>query len=200
MGSCRTKGAGWMRGGRKDRNARHGLGKTWHHNCTCFRPYSTPLGICASVSFSSSPTQDSFWVFPKLFLRVSQERTGNLKRKQNPKKHTTPFAMLPQVLLSLIAPLLVLAGDDGGLTGATSSAEAAGYSCDATKCKLPKCACASTSPPGGLSPVSGLLLSVLPFICWALFSARQWLGCFCSPRCACGQGLYLRRPVNGLLL
>ncbi|KAG9035805.1 hypothetical protein FS837_001814 [Tulasnella sp. UAMH 9824] len=26
------------------------------------------------------------------------------------------------------------------------------YSCDASKCKLPDCACASTSPPGGLSP------------------------------------------------
>ncbi|KAJ7834246.1 hypothetical protein B0H14DRAFT_3087625 [Mycena olivaceomarginata] len=60
--------------------------------------------------------------------------------------------MLPQTLLALIAPLLVLAGDDGGLTGATSSTEAAGYSCDASKCKLPKCNCASTTPPGGLSP------------------------------------------------
>lgn len=62
--------------------------------------------------------------------------------------------MLPHVLLALIAPLLALAGDDGGITGATSSSSAAGYSCDATKCKLPTCNCASTSPPGGLSPVS----------------------------------------------
>ncbi|KAF7302610.1 Carbohydrate esterase family 4 protein [Mycena chlorophos] len=61
-------------------------------------------------------------------------------------------SMLPRVLLALLAPLLVLAGDDGGLTGATSSSEAAGYSCDASKCQLPKCNCASTSPPGGLSP------------------------------------------------
>ncbi|KAJ7909389.1 hypothetical protein B0H13DRAFT_2192837, partial [Mycena leptocephala] len=60
--------------------------------------------------------------------------------------------MLPHVLLALIAPLLALASDDGGITGATSSAEAAGYSCDASKCKLPNCNCASTSPPGGLSP------------------------------------------------
>ncbi|KAF7369447.1 Carbohydrate esterase family 4 [Mycena venus] len=60
--------------------------------------------------------------------------------------------MLPQTLLALMAPLLVLAGDDGGLTGATTSADAAGYSCDPSTCKLPKCNCASTSPPGGLSP------------------------------------------------
>ncbi|KAF8215626.1 hypothetical protein K438DRAFT_1798990 [Mycena galopus ATCC 62051] len=60
--------------------------------------------------------------------------------------------MLPRALFLLIAPLLVLAGDDGGLTGATSSAAAAGYSCDPTKCKLPTCNCASASPPGGLSP------------------------------------------------
>jgi hypothetical protein len=53
--------------------------------------------------------------------------------------------MLPHVLLALIAPLLALASDDGGITGATSSAEAAGYSCDASKCKLPNCNCASTS-------------------------------------------------------
>ncbi|KAF7340970.1 Carbohydrate esterase family 4 [Mycena sanguinolenta] len=60
--------------------------------------------------------------------------------------------MLPHALLLLVAPLLVFAGDDGGITGATSSAEAAGYSCDATKCKLPTCNCASPNPPGGLSP------------------------------------------------
>ncbi|KAJ6617434.1 hypothetical protein B0H10DRAFT_2033369 [Mycena sp. CBHHK59/15] len=60
--------------------------------------------------------------------------------------------MLPHVLLALMAPLLALAGDDGGITGATSSTEAAGYSCDATKCKLPTCNCASTTPPGGLQP------------------------------------------------
>lgn len=28
----------------------------------------------------------------------------------------------------------------------------AGYACDANSCKLPKCQCASTSPPGGLNP------------------------------------------------
>ncbi|KAJ7857553.1 hypothetical protein B0H13DRAFT_2237705 [Mycena leptocephala] len=52
--------------------------------------------------------------------------------------------MLPHVLLALIAPLLALAGDD--------AQKLLGYSCDASKCKLPNCNCASTSPPGGLSP------------------------------------------------
>ncbi|KAJ7760140.1 hypothetical protein DFH07DRAFT_442335 [Mycena maculata] len=59
--------------------------------------------------------------------------------------------MLPYVLLALLAPLLALAGDDGSISGATSSADAAGYSCDATKCKLPACNCASPNPPGGLN-------------------------------------------------
>ncbi|KAG6852640.1 hypothetical protein C0991_010259 [Blastosporella zonata] len=59
-------------------------------------------------------------------------------------------AILPLTLFAL-SPLLAFA-QDGGITGATSSPAAAGYSCDATKCKLPNCACASTSPPGGISP------------------------------------------------
>jgi hypothetical protein len=46
----------------------------------------------------------------------------------------------------------VLAQDEGTLSGPTSSASAAGYSCDASKCQLPNCNCASTAPPGGLSP------------------------------------------------
>ena len=68
-------------------------------------------------------------------------------------------AMLPTTLLAAFLPLLgyVLAQDDGSVTGPTSSASAAGYSCDATKCKLPDCNCASTDPPGGLSPVSSLI-------------------------------------------
>ncbi|KAI0333980.1 hypothetical protein GY45DRAFT_1243330 [Cubamyces sp. BRFM 1775] len=62
--------------------------------------------------------------------------------------------MLPTTLLAAFLPLLgyVFAQDDGSVTGPTSSASAAGYSCDATKCKLPDCNCASTDPPGGLSP------------------------------------------------
>ena len=57
------------------------------------------------------------------------------------------FAVLSVILVVVIA-------QDGGITGPTSSAQAAGYSCDPTKCVLPNCNCASTSPPGGLQPVS----------------------------------------------
>lgn len=56
------------------------------------------------------------------------------------------------LLLLALGPLLVHA-QDGSITGPTTSQDAAGYSCDASKCKLPNCACASTSPPGGLDPV-----------------------------------------------
>lgn len=61
--------------------------------------------------------------------------------------------MLCRALLlafGLLAPLAL--AQDGSVTGATSSASAAGYSCDPSKCQLPNCNCASTSPPGGLSP------------------------------------------------
>ncbi|KAK7012642.1 family 4 carbohydrate esterase [Favolaschia claudopus] len=44
-------------------------------------------------------------------------------------------------------PLPSLASDNGGITGPTTSSDAAGYSSDASKCKLPSCNCASTSPP-----------------------------------------------------
>ncbi|BGP58087.1 hypothetical protein JCM8202_006212 [Rhodotorula sphaerocarpa] len=56
-------------------------------------------------------------------------------------------------LLALLAGTATVSAQDGGApTGAVSSPESAGYSCDASKCKLPDCLCASTSPPGGLSP------------------------------------------------
>jgi len=58
--------------------------------------------------------------------------------------------ILPISLFALL-PLLALA-QDGGIDGALTSKEAAGYSCDPNQCKLPNCNCASTSPPGGLSP------------------------------------------------
>ncbi|KAF8204065.1 hypothetical protein BJ912DRAFT_941794 [Pholiota molesta] len=58
---------------------------------------------------------------------------------------------LPTIFLSALLPLLALA-QDGSIDGPTSSAQAAGYSCDASKCQLPNCNCASTSPPGGLQP------------------------------------------------
>jgi hypothetical protein len=65
------------------------------------------------------------------------------------------------LILSLLPTLLVSAQDDGSISGATSSSAAAGYSCDASKCKLPSCNCASTSPPGGLNAVR--LFSPSPF-------------------------------------
>ncbi len=61
--------------------------------------------------------------------------------------------MLLAVFSIFFVPLAVFA-QDGGITVLTTSAEAAGYSCDSTQCRLPHCNCASTSPPGGLSPVS----------------------------------------------
>lgn len=65
-------------------------------------------------------------------------------------------AMLPPTLFAAVLPLLaaVLAQEEGQLSGPTTSAAAAGYSCDPNSCKLPNCHCASTDPPGGLSPVS----------------------------------------------
>ncbi|KAI0673863.1 hypothetical protein C8Q78DRAFT_969284 [Trametes maxima] len=62
--------------------------------------------------------------------------------------------MLPTSLFAAVLPLLgyVLAQEEGQISGPTSSPQAAGYSCDASKCKLPNCNCASTDPPGGLSP------------------------------------------------
>jgi hypothetical protein len=61
--------------------------------------------------------------------------------------------MRPLAILALLLPALSLA-QDGSVSGPTSSSQAAGYSCDASVCKLPKCNCASASPPGGLSPVN----------------------------------------------
>ncbi|KAF7783925.1 hypothetical protein Agabi119p4_90 [Agaricus bisporus var. burnettii] len=59
--------------------------------------------------------------------------------------------MLLSAWTAALLPLLALA-QDGSISGPTSSVEAAGYSCDASKCKLPDCNCASTNPPGGLKP------------------------------------------------
>ena len=69
----------------------------------------------------------------------------------------SPTMRFSSLALLSLSPLLALA-QDGSVTGPTSSQNAAGYSCDASKCKLPDCNCASTSPPGGISPVSLLLL------------------------------------------
>ncbi|KAK0465966.1 uncharacterized protein EV420DRAFT_1617452 [Desarmillaria tabescens] len=59
--------------------------------------------------------------------------------------------MLLAIYLIFFVPLAVFA-QDGGIFMQTTSVEAAGYSCDSTQCRLPHCNCASTSPPGGLSP------------------------------------------------
>ncbi|GAA5858698.1 hypothetical protein JCM8547_001429 [Rhodosporidiobolus lusitaniae] len=62
------------------------------------------------------------------------------------------------MLLTSLLPLVpflaatVVAQDGGAPTGPLSSPESAGYTCDASQCKLPACQCASTSPPGGLDP------------------------------------------------
>ncbi|KAF7311854.1 hypothetical protein MIND_00196100 [Mycena indigotica] len=67
---------------------------------------------------------------------------------------------LPRINMLLLHVLRILllyvsfglAQDDGSISGPTSSSAAAGYSCDASKCKLPNCNCASPNPPGGISP------------------------------------------------
>jgi len=66
--------------------------------------------------------------------------------------------LLKSLLVAILVPLSVVAQDEGVISGPTSSAAAAGYYCDSSKCQLPDCNCASTSPPGGLQPVctSGL--------------------------------------------
>ncbi|KAJ7292587.1 hypothetical protein C8J57DRAFT_1490092 [Mycena rebaudengoi] len=58
--------------------------------------------------------------------------------------------MLLRFLPVILVALSVLA-QDGSISGPVSSSDAAGYSCDPSKCKLPTCNCASTSPPGGLN-------------------------------------------------
>jgi hypothetical protein len=65
------------------------------------------------------------------------------------------MVMFPQALLSALTLLpWLIAAQDGSIDGPTSSAGAAGYSCDPSKCQLPNCNCASVNPPGGLQPVS----------------------------------------------
>ncbi|KAF9025089.1 hypothetical protein BDZ89DRAFT_1092694 [Hymenopellis radicata] len=59
--------------------------------------------------------------------------------------------MLDFALFLSLVPLFALA-QDGGITGPTTSVQAAAYSCDASTCQLPNCHCASTDPPGGLDP------------------------------------------------
>ncbi|KAL0573164.1 hypothetical protein V5O48_008795 [Marasmius crinis-equi] len=60
--------------------------------------------------------------------------------------------MFPLTVIWVLASLAPVFGQDGAISGAQTSPEAAGYSCDASQCKLPTCNCASASPPGGLKP------------------------------------------------
>jgi len=83
--------------------------------------------------------------------------------------------------LAALLPLLILA-QDGSLDGPASSADSAGYSCDPSECRLPKCNCASAKPPGGLNPVSTLRSP-----CWRAMLLRWWLFILsCSLLNACG--------------
>ncbi|KAG7100141.1 hypothetical protein E1B28_001921 [Marasmius oreades] len=56
------------------------------------------------------------------------------------------------LLASLILSSSLVVAQDGAISGAQTSPEAAGYNCDASNCKLPTCNCASPNPPGGLKP------------------------------------------------
>ncbi|KAE9397435.1 hypothetical protein BT96DRAFT_957907 [Gymnopus androsaceus JB14] len=67
------------------------------------------------------------------------------------------FSSIALLAWSLCATVVV--GQDGSVTGPTSSAQAAGYSCDPSKCQLPNCNCASTSPP---APTSSIILLLNP--------------------------------------
>jgi len=48
-------------------------------------------------------------------------------------------------------PILYTSAQDGSLNGPGTDPTSAGYSCDASKCKLPNCRCAGTDIPGGIS-------------------------------------------------
>jgi len=48
--------------------------------------------------------------------------------------------------------LLGVHTQDGSLDGPTTDPSKFSYNCDPNQCKLPKCNCASTNPPGGISP------------------------------------------------
>ncbi|KAF8330829.1 uncharacterized protein EI90DRAFT_3145723 [Cantharellus anzutake] len=54
------------------------------------------------------------------------------------------------VALSIFPIILPTLAQDGSVDGPSTSTEAAGYSCDPSKCQLPTCRCASTDIPGGI--------------------------------------------------
>lgn len=105
--------------------------------------------ICFNWLFHFNLLKFSFPPSPSLSSYFS------LQFRLSTKPHISATMLITSIALlawSLCAS--VVYGQDGAVTGPTSSAQAAGYSCDTSKCQLPNCNCASTSPPGGLSPVS----------------------------------------------
>ena len=61
-------------------------------------------------------------------------------------RRSSLFSLVPTALL--VARLVQ--AQDGSISGPGTTRQAAGYSCDPTKCVLPNCACASTSIPGNI--------------------------------------------------
>lgn len=59
------------------------------------------------------------------------------------------FALTTAAVALTTLTSIVLA-QDGSLDGPGTSPQAANYTCDPSACKLPNCACASTSIPGGI--------------------------------------------------
>lgn len=64
----------------------------------------------------------------------------------------SPSLITPATLLASYLPAAL--AQDGSITGPTTSPDALHYVCPApgSTCSPPDCMCASTSPPGGLSP------------------------------------------------
>ncbi|KAH0837823.1 hypothetical protein J3R83DRAFT_6031 [Lanmaoa asiatica] len=93
-------------------------------------------------------------------------------------------------LSALLGLHQLVAAQDGVISGPTTSASATGYSCYLTKCQLPKCNSASTSPPDAVSPSE-----VPQFVLFTADDAVQIL----HP--GCGQ-LFLahRKDPNGCLI
>lgn len=116
-----------------------------------------PLPLPPPFTFSPGRVGREFITIYPLRLPISSaiKRKAPVFRLVLSLSHSGLFSnasMLTKVLWLTLLPLLA-AAQDGGITGPTTSQEAAGYSCDPEKCKLPTCNCASTSPPGGLKPV-----------------------------------------------
>ena len=63
------------------------------------------------------------------------------------------LTLITNLLLAFSFASLSAYAQDGSISGPTSDPSKFQYSCDPTHCKLPACNCASTQPPGGLSPV-----------------------------------------------